>query len=93
MNICLLIGKICSEIKFEFILNSKEISIVMFDIELLNGSIVKVKGYNEIADYCYSNLKKEMTILIEGSVDYNMTIILEEIEIIDKKKNYLEGVE
>lgn len=81
MNICLLIGKVCSEIEFEFILNSQYISIVMFDIKLLNRSIIKVKGYNKIADYCYSNLKNEMIILIKGRIDSNnMTIILEEIE-------------
>ena len=76
MNICLLIGKICSEIQFEFILNRKEISISMFDIELLNGSIIKVKGYNEIADYCYSNLEKGHLIGIEGYINQNIEIVL-----------------
>ena len=49
MNLCFFIGKICSEIQFEFILNSKNISIAIFDIELTNGSIIKVKSYNETA--------------------------------------------
>ena len=76
MNICLLMGKICSEIKFEFILNSKAISIAMFDVELLNGSIIKVKGYNEIADYCYSKLETGKVVEIEGYIDNNMEIVL-----------------
>lgn len=79
MNLCFLIGKICSEIKFEFILNSKDISIAIFDIELSNGSIIKVKAYNEIADYCYANLEKEMIISLQGSIDSKMEIILHTI--------------
>lgn len=82
MNICFFIGKICSEIKFDFILNSKNVSISVFYIELLNGSIVKVKGYNEIADYCYSNLKEGMIIQIQGYINYKYEITLEDIEII-----------
>ena len=46
----------------------------MFDIELLNGSVITVKGYNEIADYCYSNLEKGQ--VIEGYINYNMEIVL-----------------
>ena len=54
MNLCFLIGKIISEINFKFVLNSKNISIAYFKIELNNKSIVEVKAYNELADYCYS---------------------------------------
>lgn len=79
MNLCFLIGKICSEIKFEFILNSKDISIAIFDIELLNGSIIKVKAYKETADYCYVNLEKEMIIGLQGSINSKMEVILDEI--------------
>ena len=54
MNICIVYGKIVSKIEFEFIINVKKYySIVIFQIELNNKSIVTVKGYNEIADYCY----------------------------------------
>ena len=35
MNICFFIGKIISEIKFDFILNGKDISIAVFYIKLL----------------------------------------------------------
>lgn len=82
MNICFFIGKIISEIKFDFILNSKDISIAVFYIQLLNGSIIKVKGYNEIADYCYSNLEQEMIIQIQGTINQKMEIIIEEIEVV-----------
>lgn len=82
MNLCFFIGKICSEIQFEFILNSKNISIAIFDIELTNGSIIKVKSYNETADYCYANLEKEMIIGIQGYINSKEEIILEVINII-----------
>jgi len=83
MNMCFFIGKICSEIKFDFILNSKNISIAIFYIQLLNGSIIKVKGYNEIADYCYRNLKQCMDIQIQGNINNKYDIILEDIEILN----------
>lgn len=79
MNICFFIGKICSEIGFNFILNSKDISIAVFDLELLNGSIVKVKAYNEIADYCYSNLEKGTNIQVKGYINGEYETILEEL--------------
>lgn len=66
MNICFLIGKIISEIEFKFILNSKNISIAIFEIELKNKSIVKIKAYNDLADYCYRELIKSDYISIVG---------------------------
>lgn len=82
MNICFFIGKIISEIKFDFILNSKDISIAILTIQLMNGSIIKVKGYNEIADYCYSTLKQGMNIQIQGYINNKYEIILEDIQIL-----------
>ena len=84
MNICFFIGEIISEIKFDFILNSKDISIAIFNIELLNGSVIKVKGYNEIADYCYSTLKQGMNIQLQGYINNKCEIILDDIEILDE---------
>ena len=56
-NICIVYGKIVSEIEFKFIINVKKYySIAMFQIELNNKSIVTVRGYNEIADRRYRNL-------------------------------------
>ena len=59
MNIGFLIGKIISDIDFKFIVNSKKYySISTFQIELNNKSVITVKGYNEIADFCYRRLLK-----------------------------------
>ena len=79
MNICFFIGKICSQIDLKFILKSKDISIAIFDIELLNGSIVKVKAYNEIADYCYSNLNKGNIVYIKGRINSKIEVTIEKV--------------
>ena len=70
MNICIVYGKIVSKIEFEFIINVKKYySIVIFQIELNNKSIVTVKGYNEIADWCYKNLSKGKYCVIQGKIN------------------------
>lgn len=80
MNICFLIGKIISKIDFKFIINSKNISIAIFKIELENKSQITVKAYNDLADYCYSKLTKGDIIGIQGYLGNNQEIIIEEIE-------------
>lgn len=79
MNLCFVIGKIVSEIEFKFIINSKNISIAYFKIELLNKSIVQVKAYNELADYCYSKLQKYDICAIQGYINSEMKIEVEKI--------------
>ena len=76
MNLCFLIGKIVSDIKFDFILNSKNISIVRFEVELSNKSTIKVKGYNNVADFCYNKLEINNKIFIFGSLYNNRHIII-----------------
>ena len=68
MNICILIGKIISDIEFKFIIKSKNKSIAYFDMELLNKSIIRVKAYNEKADFVYRNLKIGQVIILEGKI-------------------------
>ncbi len=80
MNLCMLIGKIISDVEFEFIVNSKDISIAQFDIKLKNNSIVKVKAYNEIADWCYRELTKSDVISILGKINSNMEVVLYDFE-------------
>ncbi len=79
MNIVILYGKIIDNINFEFIYNKysknskikNKTSIVKFKMELENGSMVKVYGYDEIADFIYKKLQKNNSVLIEGSLDSN----------------------
>ena len=81
MNICFLYGKIISDIDFKFIMNNKnKTSISVYKIQLNNKSIVTVKGYNEIADYCYRNLKIGDNIYIQGRLNNMMDIEADFIE-------------
>ncbi len=70
MNICVLIGKIISEIEFKFVINSKNKSIVYFDIELQNKNVVKAVAYDDKADYIYRKIKNK-NVLIEGQLRDN----------------------
>lgn len=83
MNECFLIGKIINDIDFKFIINSKKYySISIFQIELNNKSIITVKGYNEIADFCYKSLIKNNYIALYGELDGKMEIVLRNVELI-----------
>lgn len=76
MNIVFVEGKIITDIEFNFIINSENVSIAIFEVELLNKSIVQIKAYNEVADYCYSKLNNGDIIFIEGYLNSNMEIII-----------------
>ena len=82
MNLCFFSGKIISEIEFEFIINSNNISIAYFDLQLSNESIIKVIGYDEMADYCYRNLRKGEFVSVEGFLNNNYEVVLNEINTI-----------
>ena len=80
MNICFLIGKIISDIDFKFIVNSKKYySISIFQIELNNKSVITVKGYNEIADFCYRRILKNDYINLYGELNSKGEIEILEI--------------
>ena len=68
MNICILMGKIVSEIEFKFIIKSKHKSIAYFDMELSNKSIIKTTAYDAMADLVYRKYKINQTIIIEGKI-------------------------
>ena len=90
MNICFIQGRIISGIEFKFIIKENNYSIAIFKIILNNNSIVKVKGFNEIADYCYKNLCKNEIINICGYLNKkascNRRNILIKLGTIDKMK-------
>ena len=77
MNICFLMGKIVSDINFKFIIHDRENnSIVKFEVELNNKSKIIVIGYNELADFCYSRLKKNDNIALQGYLNSQIKVIL-----------------
>ena len=69
MNICFLTGKIVSDIKFDFMIYSRHTSIVQFYIKEKRKNIIKIVGYDKIADYCYKNLKKNNIVFIEDIME------------------------
>ena len=80
MNICFLMGKIVSDIDFKFIIHDrKNISIAIFEIELNNKSKITVLGYDELADFCYSKLKKNDSITLQGHLNSAIDVVLENI--------------
>ncbi len=64
MNEVFLIGRIITDIDFKFIINSRNISIAMFNIETMDNQIISLKAYNENADYTYGKLKINDFIII-----------------------------
>ena len=52
-------------------------SIAKCDIKLSNNSIIKIYGYDEIADYMYRDLVCNEYILVEGKLDSNMEVKIE----------------
>ena len=68
MNLIFISGKIISNMEFKFIINSKNISIVNFYIKIKNKSIVKIKAYDEIADYIYKKYNKKDIVIIYGKI-------------------------
>ena len=81
MNLCFFSGKIINDINFKFIINSKKISIAYFNLQLNNKSIIKIIGYNEMADYCYSKLRKDDFIHMEGCLNNKLDVIITSIQI------------
>ena len=82
MNLCFIQGKIISDIEFRFIINDKNTSVVLFEMMLSNKCIIKVKGYNEIADFCYQKLTKSDIAAIYGKLNNNMEIIINDLNIL-----------
>ena len=76
MNLIFLDGKIIKNVEFKFIIKSKNKSIAILKLKLNNNSMVTVKAYNELADYCYKELKKEDKILLEGYLNSKLEVIL-----------------
>ena len=87
MNICILCGKIISEIEYKFIINSKNKAIGQFEIELSNKSIIKVQAFDEIADYVYKEFRNGDIVIIDGELSKNKVIINRPIVIIGKENN------
>ena len=72
MNEVFLIGKIISDIKFKFIINSKNKAIACFEIKTADKQIVRMQAYNQLADFVYSKLNKNNQVFINGYIENNV---------------------
>ena len=82
MNEVFIIGKVITEVKFDFILNSKHISIARFGVATMcDKQEINVIAYDKMADYIYANLKHEDVVMIDGYLEYDK-VILEDIQIL-----------
>ena len=80
MNICFVTGKVISNIDFRFIIDDKiNKSVSIFKIELSNKSKVMVKGYTNVADFCYRNLEKNNIIIAVTFLNSKLEGIVEKI--------------
>jgi len=75
MNICFLIGKIISDVEFDFVIDNnkgfknRKISVIKFKLKLLDENVVNIIGYNNVADFCYQKLNIGENVLIEGFIN------------------------
>ena len=88
MNICFLIGKIISDVEFDFIidnnkgLKNEKISVVRFKLKLLDENVVNIIGYNNIAEFCYQKLNIGNYTFIEGYINTFGVVEIKNIKII-----------
>ena len=80
MNLCFLMRKIISDIEFNFVLNSKNISIARFTLEVDENCMIIIKAYNETEDWCYQNLIKSDRIAIQGEINTSGEVVINSIE-------------
>ena len=72
MNEVFLIGKIISNIKFKFIINSKNKAIACFEIKTVDKQIVRIQAYNQLADFAYSKLNTNDKVFVNGYIEANV---------------------
>ena len=95
MNICFLIGKIISDVKFDFVIGNNKyfkngkISVVRFKVELLDGNVENVIAYNKKAEECYRKLEKGGLVNILGELDTKMEVEIKEFEKFCEFKKFL----
>ena len=75
MNEVFLIGKIITKIEFEFIIDSKYISISNFKIKTTDKQTIAIIGYDSLADFTYSKLKMNDDIFVYGKLRQNKIIV------------------
>ena len=92
MNIVVICWKIISEVEFNFIYDRyREVSsekeksslemymhtsVAKCKIELSNGSVIQIQGYDEVADFMYRHLKEKDVVWLEGALGGNGNVVV-----------------
>ena len=72
MNLCIISGSVASEIKYDFLYESKKnIAIANFKFKMENSNYIDVYALDDVADKIYAKLKNGEHILIEGRIRDN----------------------
>lgn len=79
MNKCFVLGELITEVQFSFTLKKKPISVAKFELKLLNNSNITVYCFDENADFCYQTLKTGDYVYIEGKINTEINLIVEQI--------------
>ena len=93
MNIVVILGKVVSEVEFNFIydryisVNSEKekaglemymhTSVAKCKIELSNNSVIEIQGYDDVADFMYRHLKEKDVVWLEGALGENGNVVVE----------------
>lgn len=77
MNEVFLIGKVISNVTFEFMINYKHISIARFNIKSMNGQIINVIAYDNLADFVYSKVNLNNLVFIYGYLNQKGVVVKE----------------
>ena len=62
--------------RWRFLYQKKNISIARTKLELQNGSIITIKGYDEMADWMIQKIKKEDKVIMQGKLDTRMEVVV-----------------
>lgn len=82
MNEVFIIGKVISKADYRFIVNKKkQFAKVEFKIQV-DKQIIRVIGYNDIADFCLKYLKEKNSVFINGVINTQIVITINTIEIL-----------
>ena len=65
--------------KYRFLLNNKNNAICKIEGILLNGSIIKLIAYDNLADMLLRKLKINELYLFQGRLNSNMEVVLSEV--------------
>lgn len=82
MNEAFIIGKVISKIDYRFIINKKKQFAKAEFLVKVDRQIIKVIGYNNIADYCLKYLKENDNVCIHGKIFSKYYIDIKELSII-----------